>query len=286
MNAQTKGWINGFIGVAIFSGSLPATRVGVLSLDPLFLSVSRASIAALFGGILLFLLKQPLPKRQDIPRLLWVVIGCIIGFPLLTALALQHITSAYSIVYLGLLPLCTAIFAVWLGNERPKRPFWLFACLGSLAVAGYAFFNGHHMNWQGDILMLMAVILCALGYAEGALLSKKLGGWQVMSWALVLAFPVMLFLSIYTLPTQLHTIPFSAWLALAYVSLFSMFLGFVFWYRGLAQGGIASVGQLQLLQPFMGFALAHFLLQEPLDLGMLLSTILAMVCVFFAKKYT
>ncbi|MEK1843927.1 MAG: DMT family transporter, partial [Pseudomonas sp.] len=138
----------------------------------------------------------------------------------------------------------------------------------------------------GDILMLLAILACGLGYAEGAKLSRTLGGWQVISWALVLSLPVMVPLTWFLAPTSLSGITPTAWISLAYVSLFSMFLGFVFWYRGLAQGGIAAVGQLQLLQPFFGLALAATLLHEQVSLGMLGVTVAVILCVVGARKFS
>lgn len=285
MNNKNWGWVNGFLGVVIFSGSLPATRMAVMDLNPWFVTTARASIAAVLGILLLWLLKQPQPKRQDLPALLCVVVGVVVGFPLLTALALQHTTSAHTIVFVGLLPLCTALFAVWRGGETPQPLFWLFSSIGAACVAGYALFSSDSAPWYADVLMLAAVIVCGLGYAEGARLSRHLGGWQVISWALVLALPLMLAITVFNLPTDFGLVSASSWWGLAYVSLFSMLIGFVFWYRGLTQGGIAAVGQLQLLQPFMGLGLAALLLNEPISWVMLLVTLVAMVCVTGAKKY-
>src|SRR4028119_1244620 len=135
MDKTTEGWINGFLGVVIFSGSLPATRLAVAGFDPLFLTFARASIAGVLAGALLAVLRQRRPGRGDFPALALVSLGVVVGFPLLTALALQHITSARSIVFIGLLPLSTAIFGVLRGGERPKPAFWLFSVLGSLLVA-------------------------------------------------------------------------------------------------------------------------------------------------------
>jgi drug/metabolite transporter (DMT)-like permease len=204
---------------------------------------------------------------------------------LLTALALQHITSAHSIVLIGLLPLSTAIFAVLRGGERPQPLFWLFAILGSATVAGFALSNDGTASVTGDLLMVAAIVLCGLGYAEGAALSRRIGGWQVISWALLLALPLMLPVMIWSWPQAWSGVSLPAWIGLAYVSIFSMFVGFIFWYRGLAVGGIARVGQLQQLQPFFGLALAGFLLHEPVAWSMIAATALVVVCVFFARRY-
>ncbi|WDU64753.1 DMT family transporter [Pseudomonas poae] len=285
LDTSTQGWINGFIGVVIFSGSLPATRLAVMEFEPVFLTMARAAIAAVLALMLLWLLKQKRPARHQCGPLAIVALGVVIGFPLLTALALQHVTSAHSIVFIGLLPLATAVFGVLRGGERPRPVFWLFSILGSLLVMGYAVAQGLSAAPAGDVLMLLAVLVCGLGYAEGAKLSRSLGGWQVICWALVLALPVTAPLSLLLAPSTFTGISLAAWLSLGYVALFSMLIGFVFWYRGLAQGGIAAVGQLQLLQPFFGLALAAGLLHEPVSLGMLLVTLAVIGCVAGAKRF-
>lgn len=285
MQSSATGWGNGLLGVVIFSGSLPATRVAVGGFSALFLTSARAVIAALIGLAVLGLLHQARPQRKDLVSLAIVSLGVVVGFPLLTALALQHITSAHSIVFIGLLPLSTAIFGVLRGGERPQPLFWLFAVLGSTTVAGFALSGGGSASLAGDLLMVAAVVLCGLGYAEGAALSRRLGGWQVISWALLLALPLMGPVAISTWPPSWSGVGVPAWIGLAYVSIFSMFVGFIFWYRGLAIGGIARVGQLQQLQPFFGLALAGFLLHEPVAWSMIAATALVVVCVFFARRF-
>ncbi|MBC2657822.1 DMT family transporter [Pseudomonas sp. MSSRFD41] len=286
LEKTSSGWLNGFLGVLIFSGSLPATRVAVAEFDPLFLTVARATIAGILALAILLLFKERRPNKQQLLPLAVVALGVVLGFPLLTALALQYVTSAHSIVFLGLLPLATAVFGVIRGGERPRPVFWLFSILGSLLVMGYAFAQGLTASPQGDLLMLLSVLVCGLGYAEGAKLSRTLGGWQVISWALVLSLPLMIVLTLFSLPATFSGISLPAWTSLAYVSLFSMLIGFVFWYRGLAQGGIAAVGQLQLLQPFFGLGLAAGLLHEQVSLGMLGVTIAVILCVVGARKFS
>jgi drug/metabolite transporter (DMT)-like permease len=290
MDKTTSGWLSGLIGVVIFSGSLPATRVAVTGFDPVFLTLARASIAGLLALALLFVFRQKRPARDDMASLFIVSFGVVVGFPLLTALALRHITSAHSIVFVGLLPLATAVFAVLRGGERPRPAFWFFSCLGSVLVAGFSLSNslasGLGASLAGDLLMLGAIIVCGLGYAEGAALSRKLGGWQVISWALVLSLPLMLPLAFFTGPQTLTGINPQAWGGLAYVSLFSMLIGFIFWYRGLALGGIAAVGQLQLLQPFFGLVLAATLLHEEVSPAMIAITLVVVLCVAGARKFS
>lgn len=217
MNKATSGWMNGFLGVLIFSGSLPATRLAVADFDPLFLTVCRAAIAGVLAGALLLTFRQQRPAKSDIIPLLVVAFGVVIGFPLLTALALQYVTSAHAIVFIGLLPLATAIFGVLRGGERPRPVFWIFSAAGSLLVAGFALIQGGVSSPLGDAYMLASIVVCGLGYAEGARLSRRLGNWQVISWALVLSLPVMLPFSFYFTPDSWSGIGVPALLSLARV---------------------------------------------------------------------
>jgi drug/metabolite transporter (DMT)-like permease len=281
----TGGWLSGLVGVVIFSGSLPATRVAVADLDPLFLTAARGAIAGLLALGLFTIFREKRPQREDMLALVVVALGVVVGFPLLTAAALRHVTSAHSVVFIGLLPMATAIFGVLRGGERPRPMFWLFSGLGSSLVAGFALSRGAESSAFGDTMMLAAIIVCALGYAEGARLSRRLGGWQVISWALVFSLPVMLPLALATRPASFGEVSGPAFLGLAYVSLFSMLIGFFFWYRGLALGGIAAVGQLQLLQPFFSLALAATLLHETVSTPMLVVTLAVVACVAGARKF-
>ncbi|MDK9357439.1 DMT family transporter [Lelliottia sp. V106_10] len=283
--SSVSGWVNGLLGVVIFSGSLPATRVAVLDMDPFFLTFLRASIAGILAVMLIFGFREKRPHASHLIPLVIVALGVVIGFPLLTAMALQHVTSAHSIVFLGLLPLTTATFGVLRGGERPKLAFWIFSVIGSLLVMGFALSQGASVSLTGDLLMLSAVIACGLGYAEGAKLTRVLGGWQVISWALIISLPFMLIASLLTMPTTFSGIGTSAWVSLGYVSIFSMLIGFIFWYKGLAIGGIAAVGQLQLLQPFFGLGLSATLLHETVSPLMVLITLGVILCVIGSRKF-
>jgi len=280
-----NGWVNGFIGVVIFSGGMPATKLAVMEMSPLFVTIARAAIAGILALSVILINKEKRPAKDQFFSLLLVSVGCVVGFPLLSALAVQYITSAHSIVFLGMLPMMTAIFGVMRGGERPHPVFWLFSIIGSALVVGFALYQGISANPAGDILMFAAVVLCGLGYAEGAKLSKTLGGWQVISWALILALPVMIPLFFIYFPENVAQISFHGWFGLGYISIFSMFIGFIFWYKGLAQGGIATVGQLQLLQPFFGLALAAYFLHEHVSSGMIGITVGVILCVAGTKKF-
>lgn len=286
MDRTTAGWGSGLLGVMIFSGSLPATRVAIADFSPMFLTAARAVIAAVLGAAFLLLLHQMKPARGDLFPLTIVAIGVVVGYPLLSGLALQHITAARSIVFVGLLPLATAIFGVLRGGERPRPAFWLCSTLGAATVAGFALANSATGSAVGDGLMIAAVVVCGLAYAEGATLARRLGGWQVISWALLLALPIMAVIGLFTLPARWSGVSAPAWTSLAYVSIFSMFVGFLFWYRGLALGGIAGVSQLQLLQPFLGLTLAALLLHESIAWSMIAATVVVVLCVAGAKRFT
>ncbi|MCJ8324550.1 MAG: DMT family transporter [Rhizobiales bacterium] len=288
MNKMTHGWLNGMIGVIIFSGSLVGTRVAVQDLSPIFITSGRATIAALLAIIMLVAFKQKPPEKADFLSLLIVAIGVVVGFPLLTAIALQYISAAHSVIFIGLLPLTTAVFGVFFTKQNPGLAFWLFSLIGALIVSVYAAQQDFSTSLIGNISMAGAIIICGLGYAKGAVLTKKLGGLQVISGALLIALPLMAVIALFNLPDDLNAVSPSAWLGFAYVSTFSMFIGFIFWYKGLAQGGISTVSQLQLLQPFLGLCWAALLLAETINWQMIVTATLVTACVigttYFAKK--
>lgn len=279
-----SGWLHGLLGVIIFSGSLPATRLAVQDMDPLLLTFLRASIAGLLAIALLVGFRQKRPRLAQLVSLIIVSSGVVLGFPLLTALALQRITSAHSIVFIGLLPLMTALFGVLRGGERPRRAFWIFSLLGSLLVVGFALTQNAAASLSGDLLMLAAVIVCGLGYAEGAKLTRELGGWQVICWALVIALPLML-------PASLLVQPASGMpsrpplggarlcVAVQHADRFHLLV------QRAGRGRIAAVGQLQLLQPFFGLGLSAALLHETVSPLMLAVTLGVVLCVVGSRKF-
>jgi len=285
--ALPRAGLTGSIHLRLLGGLRRQGRDGnaVLRQVADFLRGGLAVDAALLGAAFLLMLQHVKPTRGDVFPLAIVALGVVVGFPLLTALALQHITAAHSIVFIGLLPLSTAIFGVLRGGERPKPAFWLFSILGASTVAGFALSRSDGGSVVGDLLMVAAIVLCGLGYAEGATLARRLGGWQVISWALLLSLPLTAVIALFTLPGSWSGVSAPAWISLAYVSIFSMLVGFLFWYRGLAIGGIAGVGQLQLLQPFFGLTLAALLLHEPVAWTMIASTAVVVLCVVGAKRF-
>ena len=283
MNRSTVGLLNGIAGVVIFSGSLVATRLAVVDIGPVSLTAGRAAVAGACGGALLLLAREPLPRRDDLLVLAVVALGVVVGFPFLSALALTEMNAARATVFTGLLPLATAVAASLRAEERPRPSFWVFAILGSAIVAGFAASGAAGGSIAADGAMLGAVVTCGIGYAEGARLTRRLGGWQVISWALVLSLPVTVPVAVLTAP-DLSAVGAPALAGFAYVSLFSMLIGFVFWYRGLAIGGIAAVGQVQLLQPFLGLAAAAAILGEPVGLGVVAVAAAVLGCVAAARR--
>lgn len=270
LSAETRGMLLGLAGVAIFSLTLPFTRMAVADLPPAFVALGRALVAALLACAWLAWKRVPWPPRAALASLAVVSAGCVIGFPWLTSIALRTLPASHGAVLVGILPLATALISAFRGNEKPSTGFWLMAVLGAALVVGFALRQSGGSLHLADLLMLGAVLLGAAGYAEGGRLSRSLGGEQVICWALVLSAPLLAPLVVWLSWPQREAIAAAgpaAWTGFAYVSAMSMLVGFFFWYRGMALGGIARVGQVQLVQPFLTLAGAAALLGEPLALS-------------------
>ena len=266
---ELRGLALAMLGVALFSFSLPATRLAVADLDPMFVSFGRAAVGAVFSAILLRAWRSTRPTREQWRSLAIVAFGVVIGFPLLVALALRHVDSSHGAVVIALLPACTAVFAVLRAGEQPSRGFWLAAGAGLVAVLAFIASQGIGKIGLADLELLAGTVLCSLGYAEGGALSRALGGPQTICWALLLAAPLTVPVALVFLP-GVH-VGTNAWLGFAYVGVISMFLAFFAWYAGLALGGVAKAGQTQLLQTPLTLVLAALVLGEHV-------TVLAMVC--------
>jgi drug/metabolite transporter (DMT)-like permease len=267
---DTRGMLLGLAGVALFSLTLPFTRIAVAELDPLFVALARAVGAAVLAGAWLRWKKIAPPPRAALPALAMVALGCIVGFPLLTSIAMRSLPASHGAVLVGALPLCTALYSALRGHERPSPGFWALALLGSGLVVAFALSQGDGHFAPADYLMFAAVLSAAAGYAEGGRLARSLGGQETISWALVLAAPPSALLLAVFDPGQfgrLAGVGLRAWLALGYITVFSTIVGFFFWYRGLALGGVARVGQVQLVQPFLSLGGAWVLLGEPLTVA-------------------
>jgi len=280
--SSTRGLFWGFLGVLAFSATLPMTRLAVAGLDPWFIALGRAVVAGVLAAIALGATGQRWPSRAEWRSLGIVVLGVVIGFPLLSALAMRVSPASHGAVTTGVLPLVTALFAVLRAGERPRPAFWLCSLVGASLVVGYALQRAHGTLAVGDGLMLAAVAVCGLGYAEGGKLARSLGSWQTICWALVMAWPLLLVPTWWTRPHG--EVVASAWLGFAYLGVISMFLGFFAWYRGLALGGIARVGQVQLLQPFFTLFLASTLLGEALPPGLMLVAVGVAVTVALGRR--
>jgi drug/metabolite transporter (DMT)-like permease len=276
---DTRGMLLGLAGVAIFSLTLPFTRLAVRELDPLFLTLGRALGAAVLAAGWLRMRRAAWPGRAALRPLAVVALGCVLGFPLLSSIAMRSVPASHGAVLAGLLPLATALYAALRGYERPSRGFWLVALLGTSLVLVFALGHGGGGLLQADLLMFGAIVSAAAGYAEGGRLARSLGGQEVICWALVLAAIPAAVLLLALQGGQLGRLAAAgpaSWLAFGYVTVFSMFIGFFFWYRGLALGGVARVGQVQLLQPFLSLAGAAALLGEtltPSNVGFALAVI-------------
>jgi drug/metabolite transporter (DMT)-like permease len=254
--AAALGLALGFLGVLAFSLTLPMTRIALRELDPWFIGLGRALVAALPAAIWLVATRAKRPSRAQLQSLARVGLGVIVGFPVCSSLGMQT-------VVIGVLPLATAVFGAWLGGERPSRRFWWCAVAGSALVIAFALTQGAGRLSTGDLWLLAAVVLGAFGYAEGGKLAREMGGAQVICWALVLAAPLLL-VPVGWLVLQQPPLPWSAATlgSFAYVALVSQWLGFFAWYRGLALGGVARVGQVQLLQVFLTIAFAALVAGE------------------------
>jgi drug/metabolite transporter (DMT)-like permease len=259
-NSSRERWglVLGFVGMVVFGGTLPATRIAVSAIDPIALTALRAAIAGLCSLALLIALRRPLPARRLWPQLVVAMLCVTVLFPFLMALAMQTVDASHGGVVLGILPIATALVAVLVTHERPNPLFWIASLVGAALVIAFALRQGGGALSAGDLLLFAAVALSAIGYAYSGRLTAEMPGWEVISWVLVIALPISLPAALLTMPSDLTHIPLQPWLALFYVAIFSQWIGFFAWNAGMAMGGIARVSQIQLLQPFVTFALAAF----------------------------
>lgn len=262
LQPETIGLAYGFLGVLMFSLTLPATRVAVAGLDPIVVGLGRAIVAAGLAAGLLKVTGQPRPASRHWVSLLVIAAGVVVGFPLLSAWAMRSLPASHGAIILGILPLATAVAGVLRTGDRPSPIFWVWSSLGSAVVVLFAVLTGGGHIQIGDFALLGAVVSAAIGYAEGGRLSRELGGWQTICWALVLSAPFLTVPVALTIAQAGLHASWQSWLGFGYVSLFSMFLGFFAWNHGLAIGGVARVSQVQLLQPFLTLFASALLLHE------------------------
>ena len=290
MSPATRGLWLGLLGVTAFALTLPATRLATGTVDapqftPWFVTWARCALAGLLSLTYLLATRSPVPTPAQRKPLLLSLLGNAIGYPLLLAWALRHVTAAHAAVITALLPLATAASAAWLMHQRARLGFWAFSLLGSALVVAYSLLRagpqGLSLAWA-DVLLVGAVACAAVGYVGGAQVTPAMGAERVISWVCVLALPLTLPATWVTWPS--HSVAPSAWLALAYVGTVSMWAGFFAWFRGLALGGALRVSQLQLLQPFISIVAAVPLLGESIDAFTLLFAVAVAATVMAGRR--
>ncbi|MGI5211732.1 DMT family transporter [Plantactinospora sp. CA-290183] len=284
---RVTGSAFGGLGVLAFSLSLPATQVAVAELDPWLVAFGRAVGAGLLAWAYLRLVRAPRPTAGQWRRLAVVAAGVVFGFPLFTSLALTTQTAAHGAVVIAVLPAVTAVFAVLRVGERPPPRFWAASGAGLAAVLVFLGTSGRASGAvePADLFLLAAVVLCGLGYAEGGALARELGGARTICWALILSLPAtapVTAVAVLARPPDAGTT--TAWLGFGYVTVVSMFLGFFAWYAGLARGGVAHVGQIQLAQPVLTLGWAALLLDEPVTLPAVGAALLVLACVVVTQR--
>ncbi len=279
-----QGLLLGFLGVLVFSFTLPVTRLIVPFMDPVFIGLGRSVIAALVAVLILFIRKQPLPTRRQAILLLITASGVVWGFPILSALGMQTVPASHGSVVTGLLPLLTVVFSTLITKERPSVGFWLVALLGAALVITYSLLQGGAELHRGDIYLFGSSLIGALGYAVGGKVSREIGGWQVICWALVLSFPVTATGAYYFKPVDLFDFPAFVYAGFLYLALASQLFGFFFWNKGLVLGGIARVSQVQLLQPFLSILAAIVILGENVDVLTCLFALAVIITIAVGRK--
>ncbi len=284
MNKETKGMLIGFVGILIFSLTLPVTKLAILSFSPYFIAFGRATLAGAVALAYLVIKHEPMMAKADIGKFVVIALGVVFGFPILTTVAMTHGSSSHGAVILGMMPLATTVIGVVRFGERPSLGFWLVSLLGAALVVIYALVKSSGSFTLVDILLVLGGICACIGYVEGGELSRKMNPRAVISWALVISLPFNIVFSCLTFDSVYFDAGLSAWTIFIYLSLFPMFIGFFFWYEGLAIGGIARVSQVQLIQPFCTLVAASVLLGDSLTWMNLVFAVLVVSTVILGKK--
>lgn len=274
----------GFIGILIFSLTLPVSKIAVLSFDPYFIAFGRATLAGLVALAYLAYKKEALPTRIDFAKFVVISLGVVFGFPIFTTVAMTEGSSSHGAVILGMMPLATTVIGVMRFKERPSLGFWLVSLLGAGLVMSYALLKNSGSFTHVDLLLVLGGLCACIGYVEGGELSRKINPRAVISWALVISLPINIAMTIYTGNPLYIDAGMVAWTSFIYLSIFPMFLGFFFWYEGLAIGGIARVSQVQLIQPFCTLLAASILLGDSLTLMNVVFAVLVVSTVILGKK--
>ena len=285
MSDESKGMFLGLVGVVSFGLTLPATRFIIPYFEPVFIGLGRAVIASFVAALLLIATKQTRPSRNQFYQLLVVASGVVVGFPILSAWAMQTVPASHGGVVLGVLPLATAIVGAVVSNEKPSVAFWICGIVGSAVVIAYSLLQGVGEFQTGDFFLLGAIVSAATGYALGGKLSKEIGGWQVICWALVISFPFIIVPAWLEAPQDAFgSLPLNVILSFLYLALVSQLFGFFFWNKGLALGGVARVSQTQLLQPIVTLVASALLINETINVQTIVFATLVIVTVAIGKK--
>jgi len=278
------GLMLGAVGVVIFGGTLPFTRLAVAGLDPWFVTVGRAAIAGILAALVLLATRRPLPDARSLRILALISLCLVAGFPAFSALAMTRVEASHGGVVLGILPLVTAVIAIRVAGERPSPAFWIAAITGAMIVTGFALRDGIGGVGFGELWLAGTIVSGALGYALSGQLARTMPGWEVISWALMLALPIAIPAAIVLWPSAMARVPESSWWGFAYVTLMSQYLAFFAWNAGLAMGGVSRVSQVQLLQIFVTLIIAAFLNGEQIDAVTWLVAALVVVIVRMASR--
>ncbi|MFM1651133.1 DMT family transporter [Brevibacillus sp. B_LB10_24] len=278
------GMFYGLLGVVGFSLSLPTTRVAVEYFNPTVTGLGRALVAAVLAGLVLWIRRERIPNWTQIKSLAIVAFGVVIGFPFFSSWAMERVPSSHGAVVIAMLPIATAAVAALRGGERPSIGFWLASAAASATVVFYAFSAGFGRLQVADLALIGAVISAAIGYAEGGRLARELGGWQVISWSLVISAPFLIWPVASSLSEKILLATPAAWLSFAYVCLISQYFAFFAWYGGLALGGVAKVSQVQYLQPFMTIMASAFLLGEIVSSQTIGTAVIVVILVALGRK--
>jgi drug/metabolite transporter (DMT)-like permease len=286
MTNSLRGFLLGALGVLIFSLTMPMTKVALENnaMSPWFVWAGRTVLAALAGTAFLLITRAKLPPRTAWLPIAGATLGIVFGWPLLNTIALQTVPSSHAAVVNGILPLSTAVIGATLNRERLAAGFWVCAALGTVLVCGYAWSRASGTLHTADAIMLVSIVLGGLGYASGAIATKYLSGPEVISWALIFGLPATFVIALSTSPAAPTAVPVNAWLAFAYLGLMSQWIGFFFWYRGLAMGGIARVSQVQLVQLFFTLAFSALLLGEKIEPAMFGVAVTTVMLIAIGRK--
>ena len=278
------GLFLGLVGVICFSLTLPSTSIAVEYFGTTVVGLGRTVVAAILVAVVFIVRKEKLPSSRQFKSLLIVAFGAVLGFPLLTSWAMESLPVSHGAVEVALLPLATAGFATFRAGERPSLKFWISSIIGSFSVIMYALHLGFGQLQFADLALLAAVILLGLSYAEGGILAKELGSWQVIAWAIMIGAPFFILPVGLHLTTEMLHAPIHAWVSFIYLAVVSQFLAYVAWYSGMAMGGIARVSQIQYLQPFLMILFATVFLDESITWFTLVIAVIVVFSVLIGKN--